>query len=434
MLRAVAVVALGMFAGCATAPPPSNVGAAIAAIEPAKAIAAIAAPTGAGAEAPRSVLLVSVDGLGAEMLSPDVAPRITAMAASGVRAEWMNPSYPVLTFPNHYTLVTGLRPDRHGVVHNKMEDPTLGRFENRLSADLGEQWWTDGTPVWVSAERAGLPTATYFWPGSDAVIHGTRPTEWKRYDEEVGNAERVDTVLDWLSQPADTRPRFVTLYFSDVDHAAHGFGPHSPQARDAITHVDAMIGQLLDGLRERGVQDLVDVVLVSDHGMQEVPPGHAISTDTMVGPEVARLVADGQSIGFAPLSGREAEAEARLLGRHDNYDCWRKADLPAHWQYGQHRRVPPILCQMHAGWDALAAERFPWRDPQATRGSHGYEPALPSMRAVFIAHGLSFRSGAILPPIDNVDVYPLLMHLLGLPPGPNDGDADALQALRPVRH
>src|SRR5690606_25063153 len=136
MLRTVAVVALGMFAGCATAPPPSNVGAAIAAIEPAKGIAAIAAPTGAGAEAPRSVLLVSVDGLGAEMLSPDVAPRITAMAASGVRAEWMNPSYPVLTFPNHYTLVTGLRPDRHGVVHNKMEDPALGRFENRLSADL----------------------------------------------------------------------------------------------------------------------------------------------------------------------------------------------------------------------------------------------------------------------------------------------------------
>lgn len=381
----------------------------------------------------RSVLLVSVDGLGADMLDPIVAPRIAGIAADGVRAAWMTPSYPSLTFPNHYTLVTGLRPDRHGVVHNTMEDATLGRFSIRDAFESDERWWNGGTPVWVSAERAGLHTATYFWPGSDAVIHGTRPTRWKTYTEDVTNTERVDTVLGWLSEPVATRPRFATLYFSAVDHAAHDHGPRSPETRAAMAEVDAALGRLLDGLRDRGVADEVDVVLVSDHGLAEVPPGHAISTDAMVDPGIARPVSTGQSVGFMPLPGQEAAADAQLLGAHANYDCWRKDTLPGHWDYGRHPRVPAIVCQMHAGWDALSPERLSWREPGQARGSHGYDPVLPSMRAVFIASGPSFRDGVVLPPLDNVDVYPLLMHLLGLPAAPHDGDDDALAGLRKDR-
>ncbi len=389
-----------------------------------------ACATRPGDPATRSVLLVSVDGLGAEMLGAQTTPRIMAMADAGVRAEWMVPSYPALTFPNHYTLVTGLRPDRHGVVHNRMVDPDLGSFSTRASAGSDPRWWSGGTPVWVSAERAGLPTATYFWPGSDSAIHGVRPTRWKAYDDEVTNAERVATVLDWLSEPAATRPRFATLYFSEVDHASHDHGPASPQARAALRAVDGAVGVLLDGLRKRGVADAVDIVLVSDHGFAAVPPGQAIATESMVDPAIAPLVSDGQSVGFAPRPGQEAAAEARLLGEHDGYDCWRKAALPARWEYGDHPRVPAIVCQMHEGWDALPGERLARRDPAEARGSHGYDPALPSMRAVFVAGGPSFREGVVLPPIDNVDVYPLLMRLLGLAAGPNDGDADALKALR----
>ena len=389
---------------------------------PAKGFAAVAAPT--------AVLLVSVDGLGAGMLDPAVAPRITGMADAGVRAAWMTPSYPSLTFPNHYTLVTGLRPDRHGIVHNTMEDATLGRFAIRDAATSDERWWNGGMPVWVSAERAGLPTATYFWPGSDAVIHDTRPARWKLYTEDVTNTGRVDTVLGWLSEPVATRPRFATLYFSAVDHAAHDHGPDSPEARAALAEVDAAIGRLLDGLRAHGLADAVDVVLVSDHGLAEVPPGQAIATEAMVDPGIARAVSGGQSVGFVPMPGQEAAAEARLLGAHATHDCWRKADLPERWSYGSHPRVPPIVCQMHEGWDAVEPERLARRDPGAARGSHGYDPALPSMRAVFVADGPSFRNGVVLPPLDNVDVYPLLMHLLGLPAGMHDGDEDALKALR----
>lgn len=375
-------------------------------------------------------MLVSVDGLGANMLGPATTPRIMAMADAGVRAEWMNPSYPVLTFPNHYTLVTGLRPDRHGVVHNTMEDATLGRFTIREAFGSDERWWNGGTPVWVSAEQAGLPTATYFWPGSDAVIHGTRPTRWKRYTEDVTNTARVDAVIGWLSEPMATRPRFATLYFSAVDHAAHDHGPHSPEARTAIREVDAAIGRLLDGLSDRGVADEVDVVLVSDHGLAAVPPDQAISTDAMVDPAIAHAVSDGQSVGFAPLPGQEAVAEAHLLGAHEGYDCWRKDAVPARWDYGHHPRVPPIVCQMHEGWDMLPRETIAQR-PHRDRGSHGYDPALPSMRALFIARGPAFRAGTIIDPFDNVNVYPLLARLLGIRAAANDGDiAPLLPALR----
>lgn len=408
-IRAPIAAALLFLCACGTAPP--------AAIVPA-----------------RSVLLVSVDGLGAGMVDPAVMPRVAALADAGVRAEWMTPSYPSLTFPNHYTLVTGLRPDRHGMVHNTMEDAALGRFTIREAFGSDEQWWNGGTPVWVSAERAGVPTATYFWPGSDAEIHGTWPARWKRYTEDVSNTGRVDTVVGWLSEPPATRPRFATLYFSAVDHAAHDHGPDAPGTRAAMAEIDAVIGRLLDGLHEHGVADEVDVVLVSDHGLAEVPPGHAISTEAMVDPDIARAVTTGQSVGFAPLPGREAEAEARLLGAHANYDCWRKEALPGRWDYGGHPRVPPIVCQMHEGWDAAEPERLARRDPAARRGSHGYDPALPSMHAVFVASGPSFREGVVLPPIDNVDVYPLLMHLLGLPPEPHDGDGDALAALNRPPH
>ena len=373
----------------------------------------------------RGVLLVSVDGLGADMLDPSAMPRVTAMADAGVRAEWMAPSYPVLTFPNHYTLVTGLRPDRHGLVHNTMEDAALGRFTKNASADSDARWWNGGVPVWVSAERAGLPTATHFWPGSETTIHGIRPTRWLSYDEDISSDARVDTVLGWLSEPPATRPRFATLYFSLVDDAAHGHGPRSAAMQAALREVDAAIGRLLDGLAARGLADTVDVVLVSDHGLVEVPPGHVLSTDAMVDPGIARAVTTGQVVGFAPLPGQARAAEARLLGRHTGYACWRREALPARWEYGRHPRVPPIVCQMEPGWDALEPERLAWRDPDATRGSHGYDPALPSMRAVFIASGPSFREGVVLPPIDNVDVYPLLMRLLGLAPEPNDGDAEA---------
>ncbi|HEU0306466.1 MAG TPA: ectonucleotide pyrophosphatase/phosphodiesterase, partial [Lysobacter sp.] len=325
----------------------------------------------------------------------------------------------------------GLRPDHHGIVHNTMRDPVLGAFRNSDAKAVREPRWWGGEPLWVTAEKAGLRTATLFWPGSEAPINGTSPSEWVPYDEAMPMPQRVDKVVGWLSRPGRERPRLATLYFEALDETAHGFGPDSPQANATLAEIDAAIGRLLQGLSRHGLRDRVNLVIVSDHGMAPVPFAQSRGIESLVDPADASYVTAGEVLGFVPHPGREAAAEAQLLGRHDHFECWRKGELPPRWHYGTHPRVPPIVCQMDAGWDAVTPQTLATRAPGTTRGSHGYDPMDPSMRALFIAQGPAFRRGAELPPFDNVDVYPLLARLVGVAPRPNDGDiAPLLPALK----
>ncbi|HBK47217.1 MAG TPA: alkaline phosphatase family protein [Xanthomonadaceae bacterium] len=384
------------------------------------------APSSQASAAHAKLLLVSIDGLRADVLDRALAPNLSRIAAQGVRAQWMNPSYPSLTFPNHYSIVTGLRPDHHGIVHNSMSDDALGTFRLSDREAVGDARWWAGRPIWVGAEKAGIRSATWAWPGSEAAIQGVRPSRWQRFDGSIPPDARVDTVLGWLAETGPDAPRLLTLYFDQVDHAGHDHGPASPQYAAAVRQVDAAIGRLLDGMERQRAVASTDIVVVSDHGMAEVAADHVVAVEDMVPVDEAKVVSIGQSIGIEPLPGQQARAEARLLGAHERYDCWRKAELPTRWHYGSNPRVPPIVCQMHEGWDALPAERLAERRRGGTRGSHGYDPALPSMRAVFLAQGPSFARGRTVPAIDNVDVYPLLARLLGIDAAANDGDAAAL--------
>ncbi|ALN61856.1 phosphodiesterase-nucleotide pyrophosphatase [Lysobacter antibioticus] len=395
-------------------------------------LAACAPPTRVAPPADTPLLLISIDGFRASYFELGLTPHIERFAGEGVRAQWMTPSYPSLTFPNHYTLVTGLRPDHHGVVHNSMSDEQLGRFKISDRDAVGEtRWWNGGEPIWIGAQKAGLRSATLFWPGSEAPIRGLRPNRWRPFDAAIDENARVDEVLAWLGEPASTRPHVATLYFDALDREGHDHGPNSPQVREALARIDIAMGRLLEGLSARKQLDHVNIVLVSDHGMAEVAPGQRIAVEDMVSPEQAVVTSLGQSIGIIPNRGHEAEVEQRLLGPHVTYDCWRKAELPEHWHYGSHPRVPPIVCQMHEGWDAIEREKLPKDGLGQTRGSHGFDPALPSMRAIFVARGPAFKPGTTIPAIDNVDVYPLLARLIGIPAAHNDGEiAPLLPALR----
>ena len=392
------------------------------------ACAPLAPPESAGAPrtSPAPVLLISLDGFRADYLERGLTPRLTRLAREGVRAEWMTPSYPSLTFPNHYTVVTGLLSDRHGIVHNTMRDATLGAFSLGNRQAVGNGAWWGGEPIWVSAEKVGLPTATLFWPGSEAAIQGVRPTRWKLYDETMTVPTRVDTVLEWLSEGDATRPRLATLYLETLDAVGHNHGPDSEELRSALREVDTAIGRLLDGLAKRSLLENVNLIITSDHGMATVRPGSVIAIEDMVDRTDAAVVTTGQSVGFNPLPGREREAHARLIGAHERYDCWSKGDMPKRWRYGRHPRVPAIVCQMHEGWDAVPRASLGKRPAGVTRGSHGFDPGLASMRAIFIATGPSLQRGLVVPPINNVDVYPLLVSLLGLEPRDHDGDPRAL--------
>lgn len=388
-----------LLAACATTPPPRN-------------------------ERPLTIL-ISIDGFRPDYLDRGVTPVLSGLAAEGARGV-MRPSFPSKTFPNHYTLVTGLRPDRHGIVENNMEDPAIPGVAFRMSnaqAVTDARWWDQGEPIWVAAERAGIVSATMFWPGSEAPIRGVRPSHWRPFDQSVPPDARVDQVLAWLDLPEKQRPRLVTLYFDDVDTAGHEFGPHSPEVGAAAAKVDAALGRLRAGLKARGLS--ANLVVVADHGMAPMSDERSAFMDDVLPKDAYRQLTGGAFMTIYPRSGREAEVDRALIRPHAHFQCWRKAEIPARFHYGKNPRVAPYFCLPETGWRLTTRDYKPAR-PE--RGAHGFDHESPEMAAIFVASGPDIRPGVVLPAFDNVSVYPLLARLVGVRPAANDGDLDDTRA------
>jgi len=378
----------------------------------------------------RPVILIGMDGFRADYLDPAVTPTLARLAAEGATAQGgMKPSFPTVTFPNFFTLATGVHPDRHGLIYNAMRDARAPerRFTLGNRAEVMDGFWYEAEPIWVTAERAGVRTATMFWPGSEAAIGGVRPTYWIPFEQTVPTAARVNIVLGWLTLPEAERPRLVTLYFDVVDTAGHRFGPGAPETEQALAQVDAAVAQLLRGLQARGIT--ADLIVVADHGMASISADRIAWLDERVDPTAVSVEALGPVALLNAVPGREADA-VRLVGRGDHHECWAKADVPARLAYGRNPRVPTYVCAAETGW-YLGIRGL--TDPsRVVGGAHGYDNDAPEMRALFIAHGPAFRPGAVLPAMDSVDVQPLLARLLGLAVRTGDGRVeDSAPALLP---
>ncbi|HMM66138.1 MAG TPA: ectonucleotide pyrophosphatase/phosphodiesterase [Dokdonella sp.] len=370
------------------------------------------------------LLLVSIDGFRADYLDRGLTPTLKALADSGVRAEYMRPSFPSLTFPNHYALITGLRPDRNGIVANTMEDDRIPGQTfaawNRAAVE-NARWWNEGIPLWTTAQRYGLHSGIMFWPGSEAPVHGGHPEFWSTYDKKMAAISRVDTLLGWFDLPPGDRPSLMTLYLDTVDVTGHYYGPDSEELDAELRVVDATIRRLLDGLIERGFGHAVNLVIVSDHGMVATSPDRVVYLDEILPERFARVVSYGVLTGIVPRRGHGRDTEGILLAPHEHMQCWRKSQLPRRFHYGTNRRVPPLLCLAAHGWTISSRAAIAAKE-HFSRGEHGYDIDDPDMRALFIAHGPSLGRGVVLPPFENVDVYPLLAHLLGIAPEAGDGD------------
>jgi predicted AlkP superfamily pyrophosphatase or phosphodiesterase len=384
----------------------------------------------AGTSRPTPLLLVSIDGYRADYLDRGLTPTLQTLADSGVRARWMQPSFPSLTFPNHYAIVTGRYPDNNGIVDNNMVDPKLGKFSLSDRKAVGDgRWWDEAEPIWVDADRHGLKTATLFWPGSEASIRGYRPDHWKAYDVHMSYDARVDQILHWLDLPPGQRPSFLTLYFEGVDTAGHYYGPDSPEVNHALRQVDAALARLVAGLRQRGLLHHLNLIVLADHGMAATPIDQRIQLDDLIDDAHAQVVATGPVAGINPDPGYEAEAEAALLKPHPHMTCWRKSQIPARLHYGHNPRVPKLVCSAKVGWLIVSHRKQLLHAKKELLGDHGFDNAAPEMRALFIAHGPAFRQGAVVPGFPNVDVYPLMTHLLDIPAAANDGNFDAVKGM-----
>ena len=384
-------------------------------------VCALMLPLRAEAQAdpqPRPVtVLIGIDGFRADYLDRDITPHLSALAAQGASGA-MRPSFPTKTFPNHYAIVTGRVPDRNGIVGNSMIDPRRpGQLFSLGNArqSLDPFWWGEAEPVWVAAERAGIRTATMFWPGSEVAIRGMRPRDWLRFDQNIGNIQRVNTVLDWLRRPAAIRPDFATLYFDRVDMEGHRFGPDSTEVNAAIAEVDARIGDLVGGAAAMGIA--LNLVIVADHGMRQTDAARVIQLDDLIDRESYIAVETGPYAAIEPVTGTDDRVAAALLVPHDHMTCARKADLPDRLRYGRNPRVAAIICLAENGWTILSgAPAYP-----VSGGAHGYDNADPEMLALFIASGPAFAQGQRMAVFDNVAVAALLRAVLGLP---EDAEAD----------
>jgi predicted AlkP superfamily pyrophosphatase or phosphodiesterase len=378
-----------------------------------------------GLEAPESyVVMVSFDGFRWDYTDLYDTPNFDSLAANGVKAGRMIPSFPTNTFPNHYTLATGLYPDHHGIISNSFFANDLGkvyRISDRSMVQDPDAYF--GEPIWVTAEQQGVRSASYFWVGSEAPIMGARPAYWKEYDESIPFTERVDQVIDWLKLPVRKRPALILLYFHEPDEVAHDFGPEHPETGRVVNALDSILGRLRTGIAQLELADRVNLVVLSDHGMGPISPDRYVNlNDYLEKSWTDRILGSNPIYMIDPAEGF-ADSVTASLNRVEGVSAWQREDIPARLHYGSSPRFPGIVVVADSLWSIGTKS-----DPSGfTGGSHGYDNAYTDMHTIFMAEGPAFKKGYVRPCFENVEVYGIIAHVLGLDPATTDGNLDRVR-------
>jgi alkaline phosphatase D len=367
------------------------------------------------------VILVSFDGFRHDYVERYDLPNFEAFLKRGSQARGLLPSFPSKTFPNHYSLVTGLYPGNHGLVNNEFFDPDRREhYSMDIVERLRDPYYYGGTPLWKLAREHNIRTASYFWVGSEIPDEGLHPDYYLPYDEEVPFGERVDQVLAWLRLPERERPHFITLYLSSPDHEAHLFGPNSRQVEQALHDVDTVLGKLMAGIDASGLP--VNVILVSDHGLKELEFRNEtfIFLDEILDLSNPSMVAvnAGSQVHFYLRDAAQRDSLAAVLkAGATNYDVVLSSQFPRRWNF-EHKRSGDLLLVAHPGHYFRDKDRSSYMGKRAhaeTFGVHGYDPDIePDMMGIFYACGPNIRPGITLPAFRNVHVYPLVAKILGM--------------------
>ena len=414
------------------------VAAACAAAEPVQPASGASTPAGTGGTNDPSVhgrphvVLVSFDGFRADYLDRFDTPSFDRLSARGVRAGGLVSVFPSLTFPGHYSIATGLHPEAHGIVGNRFYDPVRDdEFDYRDREDAQDGSWWGGEPIWVTAEKQGMVSAAFFFPGTEADIGGVHPSHWRPYDGSVPNVERIEQVLAWLEMPAVERPHFITLYFSLVDSAGHRLGPGHEDFGETVEAADRLLGQLMRGLDALPHAEQIALVVVSDHGMAAVDPEQLTVLPEMADLDDTRLAPAGPSMSVhVGDPGRAATLRDELNTRLIHARAYLREELPEHLHARGNPRMGDIVV-IPNGMGFVGSSSFVERLRATFRqGQHGWDPRLPAMHGIFLAAGPGIAAGVTLPPVEAVDVYPLIAHLLGLTPA--EGVAGSVEPFRPA--
>ena len=377
------------------------------------------------------LVLVSIDGFRWDYMDRHPTPNLHRIARNGARAERLLPVFPTLTFPNHYSIATGLYPAHHGLTGNEFPDHSRNKWYSLRNREMVEDGgFYGGQPIWVTAETQGMVSASFFWVGTEAAVNGVSPTHWRSFNKDISGAERVDQVLRWMAQPPANRPHLYTLYFEDVDDHSHWYGPGSEENIEAISRVDAWLGRLLDGIDKLPYSQQVNIIVVSDHGQGPYLSGQE---PFMLGDLIdlsGMTIIEGGSYLFMHFDHNDPERAAAIAAAVN--ETWRhghaytSATAPAAWVVDGNPRFPDVMLIPEQGYAVLSSAE---KAGKINAGDHGWAPESPAMHGLFIASGPNIKPGVELGPVRNIDIYPLMLSILGLDaPEYIDGDPSGLSA------
>ena len=357
------------------------------------------------------VILISADGFRSDFTELYDATFLKTIAHKGVRANFMTPSFPSLTFPNHYSIVTGMYPAHHGLVDNTYFDKASGeeyRMGNKKM--VGEGKWYGGTPLWVLAEKQKMLSASFYWVASEADIQNTRPTYYYVYNEKIDIATRIKAVKNWLSLPEEQRPHMITFYFPQVDHEAHTYGPNDAHVAEAVKFVDSSVNALQAELATLHLP--INYIFVSDHGMTKVDNEKTMSMPAAIDTAAFRVPWGDALIHLYAKDKAKIEPTYEALKKDTSISVYKLDETPNYWHYktsdDKYNRLGDLIVVPHL------PKVFNFSTRKTTPGKHGFDNHTTDMRATFMAWGPAFKTGLRIDDFENVNVYPLVAHILGL--------------------
>ena len=366
------------------------------------------------------VLVVSFDGFRWDYSDLYETPNLDLMEKNGVKAEHLQPSFPTSTFPNHYTLATGLYPDHHGIINNSFYAPELGGIYRIGDTDMvtnPDAYF--GEPLWVTAEKQGTKSASYFWVGSEADIMGILPSYWYAYNGDVPYLSRVDQVIKWLKLPLSERPGLVFLYFDEPDGIAHKYGPEHQETGEVVTYMDSILGYLRSEISALEYGELVNLIVLSDHGMAPFSSDRYVNLWEHIKEQWTISVVGGNPVILIQPEEGCADSITTTLNSVEGISAWQKADIPERLHYGNSPRFPGIVVLADSLWGIGTRT-----DPPGYTGAHGYDNAFTDMNTIFYAEGPAFKENYSAAPFSNVEVYGIITEILGLDPAATDGNLE----------
>ncbi len=367
------------------------------------------------------VVMLSLDAFRWDFTDKFHTPNFDKLASNGVKAEGLIPCFPTKTFPNHYSMITGLHPDHHGIVQNSFYDAEMNRFYsigNREAVEDGSFY--GGEPIWVTAENQGVKSASYFWVGSEAPSGGRHPSMWKKYEHDFPFEQRIDTVISWLKLPGEARPHLITFYMHEPDSKAHYLGPDNPELGETIVYLDSLVGDLMKKMDDLEISSKINLIITSDHGMCPVSPERYIDLSDHLDSSWVDII-----IGYNPnylVQAREGYYDSieTKLEKIPHVSAWPSKNVPERFVYGNNPRTLDFVFLADSAWSiGWMREANPH-----SRGAHGFDNANTDMHGIFYARGPKFKNGYSQSRFSNTDLYSIIAELLNLDPADTDGDLD----------